>query len=199
MDIAQLMKGTTGIWSKLYNASDNDLPATSIGFVGIPNMRNDFYHFNILIVSNDQSVILDCLPTMGGDPEPATLLVKSNPTTHIPEAEGQELLLDIPCTSGATVSSILNKIMADGRHRYIFDSESRGCRHWCATIIKDLEETGVVATGETQRVYDFVAAQSEGQPTRIPAVWYKGRFFQWYFHFYHHLLSCLTMLIIQTT
>lgn len=76
-----------------------------------------------------------------------------------------------------TVQQILSAITDNGRHLYKFDETRSGCRHWCVTVLSDLESHGVFSPGDTQSFEMLIEELSSRNPLRYPLPTRKGTFY----------------------
>lgn len=74
-------------------------------------------------------------------------------------------------TAGVAKSLLLNK----KRDQYRFNSKSKGCSFWVATVIGDLENAGYLAKGTREAAEAFIVAN--GPKSKLPAMVSVGAFY----------------------
>jgi hypothetical protein len=62
----------------------------------------------------------------------------------------------VPVAHGVTVGDVLSLILNNKRDLYSLNSDGSGCRFWCLTVIRNLEEAGFVAPGSVTHVEDYL-------------------------------------------
>ncbi|KAK0204296.1 hypothetical protein DFS33DRAFT_1338348 [Desarmillaria ectypa] len=143
------------------------LEVDGIAIVGISNGHT--YHFQVFIYNRALgcSVSLDCNPTYDSrDPDQACIDVdfkayawtKFENTTpdRIPPSTGP---FDVSLKASTQVWKIFNLLFdALKRDQYQFNA-GLGCRHWCATVLSDLEAHGYVSSGETMKFESWERAK----------------------------------------
>ncbi|KAK0204314.1 hypothetical protein DFS33DRAFT_878478 [Desarmillaria ectypa] len=135
----------------------NTLEVDGIAIVGTSN--GHVYHFRVFIYNRALgcSLSLDCNPTYDArDPDRAFVTVsfktyawtksQNAPPGHIPPSTGPfEIKLKTPTKVWKICNILFDSLKRDHYH---FNG-GMGCRHWCATILGDLEAHGYVSSGAT--------------------------------------------------
>ncbi|KAF9240403.1 hypothetical protein BU15DRAFT_73995 [Melanogaster broomeanus] len=130
--------------------------------------KNSVLHWRIFIscVSQGRSmthVKLDLSP--GGDGSTGVLIVNEIP--YEISATSVAAVSEV-ATAGITVDGLLDMLKRNGRNRYRFDDSGSGCRFWCRTVLADLENGGLVASGAVERFDAYIVGKNRGNPGRFP-------------------------------
>ncbi|KAK0452090.1 uncharacterized protein EV420DRAFT_691558 [Desarmillaria tabescens] len=137
----------------------NTFEVDGVALVGISNGHT--YHFQVFIYNRalDCSVSLNCNPSYDfRDPDQARVDIDFKTSAYtqfeditpgrIPPSTG---LFDVSLKASTQVWKIFNVLFDTlKRDQYRFNS-GLGCRHWCATILSDLETHGYVSPGDTMK------------------------------------------------
>ncbi|PBK87858.1 hypothetical protein ARMGADRAFT_1168347 [Armillaria gallica] len=141
---------TSDLYSRL-----NTLEVDGIAIVGTSN--GHIYHFRVFIYNHALgcSLSLDCNPTYDArDPDKACVTVafksyvwttsQNAPPGRIPPSTGP---FEAKLTTSTKVWKICNVLFDSLRRDHYRFNGGMGCRHWCATILGDLEAHGYVSSG----------------------------------------------------
>ncbi|KAA1468387.1 hypothetical protein DENSPDRAFT_833665 [Dentipellis sp. KUC8613] len=167
------------------SAENYSLPVNKVAIVG--TFTGDVYHFQLYLVNSsaDRSIRLDSHPSFTdmSDPNAGVVVIDHAPYMTPVAAEA------VPpyTTTDAFECTVTDAIDANGifdlifnkkaRDRYRFSDDGKGCRHWCATVIGDLEEAGLIAGDTVTRFERWEIEQASKLGATFPMPRIKGEFF----------------------
>lgn len=89
----------------------------------------------------------------------------------------EPLMLDITPAPNLRVLDYVNFVLEQRLDKYKFNAKGSGCRFWCYTVIRLLEEAEYVQKGAISEVNKFFAEKIKQYPKLIPEPMIKGRFY----------------------
>ncbi|KAJ3973170.1 hypothetical protein EV361DRAFT_83117 [Lentinula raphanica] len=153
---------------------------SSVNVVGIPTADGKNFHFHIALLAEDQtSVHYDATP---GYTDPAHLM-RTNLLIGY-ETDTLASSTDIFCmpmmtsSSHTTAADICKQIIDSKVYQHDFDEQGNGCRHWCATVLEKLAESGIVQSDVSALYQDWELEQYRKFGDRIPMPRICGMFYK---------------------
>jgi hypothetical protein len=139
-----------------FNDADFTCTISNIHFVAIRNNDNTTSatgrranRWNIFLqTSADSCIMLDMIP--GSSPLHGSLKVGSKGSIYTDEQI--KVISSTIRGINVTLNDIANLIVACGRHKYKFNDNAEGCRHWVTIVAHDLEEACYIFPGVSAEV-----------------------------------------------
>jgi hypothetical protein len=69
-------------------------------------------------------------------------------------------------------------LVACGRHKYKFNEDSEGCRHWTTVVAQDFEDASYIPPGSAKEVLDAVGTYWAHPSGSNPLVINQGTFYE---------------------
>ncbi|KAI0309253.1 hypothetical protein OF83DRAFT_1159007 [Amylostereum chailletii] len=150
--------------------------------VVIGSYANGVYHFRMSLVDVDanKSVRLDMFPSYMdlSDPALGTMIIERRQDAAYSD-EHVTVPFQATLTQAASVRTILMLLFSDNaRDKYRFNNEGQGCRHWCATLVGDLEQAGLLSSGAVHAFEQWEIEQEAALgTTAFPMPRIRGQFY----------------------
>jgi hypothetical protein len=85
--------------------------------------------------------------------------------------------MEINLSSGLKVQDVIDLILAKGRDRYKLTEGGSGCRYWCKTVVRDLEDHQFVRGGSSDQLEGYMRSLHAVHGNWVPYPLYKGTFY----------------------
>ncbi|QRV92017.1 hypothetical protein RhiJN_20035 [Ceratobasidium sp. AG-Ba] len=158
-----------------FNPQHRDWRVTQVYMVGVPVDYRDptsVLHWRLhLVISSGQSVkvdfVLDDVDNYLGYLHVASRRYVLPSRVHTYGVA--------PTTGWVTVGQILDLIIYQGLHRYLYN-DGAGCRYWCMVVIDRLAAAGLVVSNARARIEQMICGLSVQSPDVYPHPTIQGTF-----------------------
>ena len=174
------------------------LHISSIVVVGNATPDGQFFHFHLSMVAQGEdpsdSISLNMIPTYDGNRMYGILEVeyRGELSRVLPDAITFEVALPASKVTAATLCRCLLTTHHLDRYECVsvtlplrfsfthsferFNLDGQGCRHWCATALENLAETGFIDVDVGKKFQEFEEDEARKWGTKFPMPRIKGTF-----------------------